>query len=125
MFFTLILFIVLLLLYNLCLYTQICIHFFSLQVPLQEETVVPKQNLSPLIVPACDRLPEKIAYFGASFRLTTELFCFWKKHKFLPFYVCQNPVMNQTAFIFLIYFYVRGSPFIMIIIIPVFVDINF
>ncbi|XP_031736892.1 RNA cytidine acetyltransferase 1 isoform X4 [Cucumis sativus] len=61
------------------------------KVSLQEETIVPKQNLPPLLVPVSERLPEKIDYVGASFGLTTELFGFWKKLEFLPFYISRNP----------------------------------
>ncbi|XP_008450325.2 RNA cytidine acetyltransferase 1-like isoform X2 [Cucumis melo] len=61
------------------------------KVSLQEETIVPKQNLPPLLVPVSERSPEKIDYVGASFGLTTELFGFWKKLKFLPFYISRNP----------------------------------
>lgn len=61
------------------------------KVSLQEETIVPKQNLPPLLVPVCERSPEKIDYIGASFGLTTELFGFWKKLKFFPFYISRNP----------------------------------
>ncbi|KAL0558882.1 hypothetical protein IC582_003465 [Cucumis melo] len=61
------------------------------KVSLQEETIVPKQNLPPLLVPISERSPEKIDYVGASFGLTTELFGFWKKLKFLPFYISRNP----------------------------------
>lgn len=63
---------------------------------LQEETIVPKQNLPPLLVPVCERSPEKIDYIGASFGLTDELFRFWKKHGFLPFYISRNPVIVLT-----------------------------
>lgn len=66
---------------------------YNLQVSLQEETIVPKQNLPPLLVPVCERSPEKIDYIGASFGLTTELFGFWKKLKFFPFYISRNPVI--------------------------------
>ena len=66
---------------------------YNLQVSLQEETIVPKQNLPPLLVPVSERLPEKIDYVGASFGLTTELFGFWKKLEFLPFYISRNPVI--------------------------------
>ncbi|TYK10177.1 RNA cytidine acetyltransferase 1-like [Cucumis melo var. makuwa] len=61
------------------------------KVSLQEETIVPKQNLPPLLIPVSERSPEKIDYIGASFGLTTELFGFWKKLKFLPFYISRNP----------------------------------
>lgn len=63
----------------------------AIKVSLQEETIVPKQNLPPLLVPVCERSPEKIDYIGASFGLTDELFRFWKKHGFLPFYISRNP----------------------------------
>ena len=84
-------------------------YVFNLQVSMQEETIVPKQNLPPLLVPVSERLQERIFYIGASFGLTTELFSFWKKHEFLPLHISQNPVTTQIAFIFLIYFYIWVS----------------
>uniref|UniRef100_A0A0A0LX37 Uncharacterized protein n=1 Tax=Cucumis sativus TaxID=3659 RepID=A0A0A0LX37_CUCSA len=64
---------------------------YSRKVSMQEETIVPKQNLPPLLVPVSERLQERIFYIGASFGLTTELFSFWKKHEFLPLHISQNP----------------------------------
>ncbi|KAK4432860.1 RNA cytidine acetyltransferase 1 [Sesamum alatum] len=52
------------------------------KVSLLEETITPKQDLPPLLIHLRDRSPEKIHYIGASFGLTMDLFCFWRKHNF-------------------------------------------
>ncbi|KAL3515472.1 hypothetical protein ACH5RR_022374 [Cinchona calisaya] len=67
-----------------------------LQVSLLEETVSPRENLPPLLVDLQERLPERVDYIGASFGLTGDLFRFWKKHKFSPFYICDIP-NNMTG----------------------------
>ncbi|XP_071931337.1 RNA cytidine acetyltransferase 1-like isoform X3 [Coffea arabica] len=61
------------------------------KVSLLEERVSPRENLPPLLVHLQERLPEKVDYIGASFGLTGDLFRFWKKHKFVPFYICDTP----------------------------------
>uniref|UniRef100_A0A803KW85 Uncharacterized protein n=2 Tax=Chenopodium quinoa TaxID=63459 RepID=A0A803KW85_CHEQI len=38
-----------------------------------------------------ERRPEKLHYIGVSFGLTLDLFRFWRKHKFVPFYIGQIP----------------------------------
>uniref|UniRef100_A0A0E0F9Y4 RNA cytidine acetyltransferase n=1 Tax=Oryza meridionalis TaxID=40149 RepID=A0A0E0F9Y4_9ORYZ len=58
---------------------------------LLEETVKPRANLPPLLVHLRERRPEKLHYLGVSFGLTQELFRFWRKHNFYPFYVGQIP----------------------------------
>jgi N-acetyltransferase 10 len=60
---------------------------------LLEECIKPRANLPPLLVNVEDRRPEKLHYLGVSFGLTQELFRFWRKHNFYPFYVGQIPVM--------------------------------
>ncbi|KAJ9186284.1 hypothetical protein P3X46_001882 [Hevea brasiliensis] len=65
------------------------------KVSLLEETISPRENLPPLLIHPCERLPERVHYIGASFGLNRDLFCFWKKHKFTPFYICDNP--NNTT----------------------------
>lgn len=57
-----------------------------------EEQVKPRTNLPPLLVPLHDRRPERLHYIGVSFGLTLDLFRFWRKHNFAPFYVSQIPV---------------------------------
>lgn len=83
------------LLYGFCssssLYTQVLYMF--LQASLLEESIKPRANLPPLLVNLEDRRPEKLHYLGVSFGLTQELFRFWRKHSFYPFYVGQIPVM--------------------------------
>ncbi|XP_039031009.1 RNA cytidine acetyltransferase 1-like isoform X2 [Hibiscus syriacus] len=61
------------------------------KVSLLEENIKPKTDLPPLLVHLRDRRPEKLHYLGVSFGLTLDLFRFWKKHKFAPFYICQIP----------------------------------
>ncbi|KAK1320408.1 UPF0202 protein [Acorus calamus] len=56
---------------------------------LLEETVKPRANLPPLLVHLTDRIPEKLHYLGVSFGLTHDLFRFWRRHKFTPFYIGQ------------------------------------
>ncbi|XP_037426030.1 RNA cytidine acetyltransferase 1-like isoform X2 [Triticum dicoccoides] len=58
---------------------------------LLEESIKPRANLPPLLVNLEDRHPEKLHYLGVSFGLTQELFRFWRKHSFYPFYVGQIP----------------------------------
>ncbi|KAK8717275.1 hypothetical protein V6N13_044549 [Hibiscus sabdariffa] len=61
------------------------------KVSLLEENIKPKTDLPPLLVHLRDRRPEKLHYLGVSFGLTLDLFRFWKKHRFAPFYICQIP----------------------------------
>jgi N-acetyltransferase 10 len=63
------------------------------QASLLEENIKPRANLPPLLVHLRERRPEKLHYLGVSFGLTQELFRFWRKHNFYPFYVGQIPVM--------------------------------
>ncbi|CAL5354163.1 unnamed protein product [Camellia sinensis] len=63
----------------------------SEKVSLLEETVTPRKNLPAMLIPLRERLPESLHYIGASFGLTADLFRFWKKHKFSPFYICDHP----------------------------------
>ncbi|KAK6258992.1 hypothetical protein SCA6_013466 [Theobroma cacao] len=61
------------------------------KVSLLEENIKPRTDLPPLLVHLRERQPEKLHYLGVSFGLTLDLFRFWKKHKFAPFYICQIP----------------------------------
>ncbi|OMO55941.1 hypothetical protein CCACVL1_26892 [Corchorus capsularis] len=61
------------------------------KVSLLEENIKPRTDLPPLLVHLRERRPEKLHYLGVSFGLTLDLFRFWKKHKFAPFYICQIP----------------------------------
>lgn len=61
------------------------------KVSLLEENIVPRANLPPLLVPLDERNPEKLHYLGVSFGLTQNLFRFWRKLGFAPFYICQIP----------------------------------
>ncbi|KAF2591746.1 hypothetical protein F2Q70_00041087, partial [Brassica cretica] len=64
------------------------------KVSMLEEQVKPRTNLPPLLVPLNERRPERLHYIGVSFGLTLDLFRFWRKHNFAPFYVSQIPVEN-------------------------------
>ncbi|KAL6568995.1 hypothetical protein OROGR_000720 [Orobanche gracilis] len=59
---------------------------------LQEETIKPRSDLPPLLAPLRERRPEKLHYLGVSFGLTLDLFRFWRRHSFSPFYVGSVPV---------------------------------
>ncbi|CAK8534585.1 unnamed protein product [Lathyrus sativus] len=61
------------------------------KVSLLEENVKPRTDLPHLLVHLRERRPEKLHYIGVSFGLTLELFRFWKKHRFAPFYIGQIP----------------------------------
>jgi len=63
-----------------------------MQVSLLEENIMPRTELPPLLVHLHVRQPEKLHYIGVSFGLTRELFRFWRKHNFIPFYIGQVPV---------------------------------
>ena len=66
------------------------------QASLLEENIKPRAKLPPLLVPLRERRPEKLHYFGVSFGLTLDLFRFWKKQNFAPFYIAHIPVKFLT-----------------------------
>ncbi|KAL9256438.1 RNA cytidine acetyltransferase 1-like protein [Drosera capensis] len=59
------------------------------KVSLLEESITPRKDLPPLLVSIRDRRPERLNYLGVSFGLTLDLFRFWRKLKFAPFYIGQ------------------------------------
>ncbi|GAB2211392.1 hypothetical protein Drorol1_Dr00024704 [Drosera rotundifolia] len=59
------------------------------KISLLEENITPRNDLPPLLVSIRDRRPERLHYLGVSFGLTLDLFRFWRKHKFAPFYIGQ------------------------------------
>ncbi|KAL2531341.1 UPF0202 protein [Abeliophyllum distichum] len=61
------------------------------EASLQEEKIQPRTDLSPLFVPLRERPPEKLHYMGVSFGLTLDLFRFWRKHNFSPFFIGSVP----------------------------------
>ncbi|KAM7275422.1 hypothetical protein ACFE04_017288 [Oxalis oulophora] len=61
------------------------------KVSLLEENIKPRADLPHLLVDLRERRPEKLHYIGVSFGLTLDLFRFWRKHKFAPFYIGQIP----------------------------------
>lgn len=58
---------------------------------LVEENLTPRTVLPPLLVPLCERRPERLHYLGVSFGLTLDLFRFWRKRKFAPFFIGNAP----------------------------------
>ncbi|CAN6981103.1 unnamed protein product, partial [Brassica rapa subsp. trilocularis] len=77
---------------------------FSIYPYVWFEQTKPRANLPPLR----DRRPERLHHLGVSFGLTLDLFRFWSKHKFAPFYII------LTQFLYLVgsehtYFRVRFS----------------
>lgn len=74
-----------------------------MQVSLLEESIKPRTNLPPLLLHLRERRPEKLHYLGVSFGLTLDLFRFWRKHKFVPFYIGQIPVSVSS-----LYFHLSG-----------------
>ncbi|KAK7358902.1 hypothetical protein VNO77_00843 [Canavalia gladiata] len=67
------------------------------KVSLLEENVKPRTDLPHLLVHLRERRPEKLHYIGVSFGLTLDLYRFWRKHKFAPFYIgqIQNSVTGE------------------------------
>lgn len=61
------------------------------EVSLLEENIRPRIDLPPLLVPLRERRPERLHYLGVSFGLTLDLFRFWRKHKFAPFFIGNAP----------------------------------
>ncbi|CAN4106440.1 unnamed protein product [Withania somnifera] len=61
------------------------------KVSLLEENIRPRTDLPPLLVPLRERQPERLHYLGVSFGLTLDLFRFWRKHKFAPFFIGNAP----------------------------------
>ncbi|KAG2711709.1 hypothetical protein I3760_04G089400 [Carya illinoinensis] len=66
---------------------------------LLEENIKPRTNLPPLLVHLRERRPEKLHYIGVSFGLTLDLFRFWRKHRFAPFYIGQIQVKIPISFL--------------------------
>ncbi|CAA0823552.1 UPF0202 protein [Striga hermonthica] len=62
---------------------------------LLEENIKPRTDLPPLLVPLRERRPENLHYLGVSFGLTLDLFRFWRRHNFAPFYINHSP--NQVT----------------------------
>ncbi|KAH9495005.1 N-acetyltransferase 10, partial [Bulinus truncatus] len=58
---------------------------------LLNEVLEPRKKLPPLLVRLEDLPLERLDYLGVSFGLTSELFRFWKKSGFVPFYLRQTP----------------------------------
>ncbi|KAF5727673.1 hypothetical protein HS088_TW22G01369 [Tripterygium wilfordii] len=61
------------------------------KVSLLEENIKPRTDLPPLLAHLRERQPERLHYIGVSFGLTLDLFRFWRRHKFGPFYIAPNP----------------------------------
>lgn len=61
------------------------------EASLLEEKIQPRSDLPPLFVRLHERRPEKLHYIGVSFGLTLDLFRFWRKHNFSPFFIGSVP----------------------------------
>merc|ERR1719174_2208573 len=57
---------------------------------LQKETLSPKSNLAPILIPLNKRKPELFHYIGVSYGLTLDLFRFWRALKFEIIYIRQT-----------------------------------
>jgi len=57
--------------------------------------LAPKKGLPPLLKPVNELSPVSISYLSVSYGLTTELFKFWSKNNFSPFYLKQSK--NETT----------------------------
>ncbi|KAG5613414.1 hypothetical protein H5410_024695 [Solanum commersonii] len=58
---------------------------------LVEENVTRRTDCPPLLVPLCEKQPERLHYLSVHFDLCLDPFCFWKKLKFAPLFIGQNP----------------------------------
>lgn len=74
------------------------------QASLLEENIKPRTDLPPLLVPLRERRPEKLHYLAVSFGLTLDLFRFWRKHNFAPFYIGHVPVRLQRFHFWVVWF---------------------
>ncbi|PON58698.1 TmcA/NAT10/Kre [Parasponia andersonii] len=61
------------------------------KVSLLEENIAPRKDLPHLLVHLRERKPEKLHYIGVSFGLNLDLFRFWRRHNFVPFYISHSP----------------------------------
>lgn len=61
----------------------------------QFQELAPKKGLPPLLKPVNELNPNAISYLSVSYGLTTELFKFWSKNGFSPFYLKQ--AKNETT----------------------------
>jgi len=66
---------------------------------LFEEEIKPKKKLKPLLSKLYDIKPPKINYIGTAFGLTKELFGFWRKNDFYPFYIkmTENDITGEHS----------------------------
>lgn len=66
---------------------------------LFEEEIKPKKKLKPLLSKLFDIKPPKVNYIGTAFGLTKELFGFWRKNDFYPFYIkmTENDITGEHS----------------------------
>lgn len=70
---------------------------------LMKEEIKPKKKLKPLLTKLVEVTPPKIDYIGTAFGLTKELFNFWRKNEFYPFYIkmTENDITGEHSCILL------------------------
>ncbi|KAG1661551.1 RNA cytidine acetyltransferase [Nymphon striatum] len=57
---------------------------------LLTEEIKPRNSLPALLLKLSERPPERLDYLGVSYGVTSDLFRFWKKSRFVPVYVRQT-----------------------------------
>ena len=66
---------------------------------LIKEEIKPKKKLKPLLSKLHDISPPEVHYIGTAFGLTKELFSFWRKNDFYPFYIkmTENDITGEHS----------------------------
>jgi len=66
---------------------------------LIKEDIKPKKKLRPLLSRLHDITPPEVFYIGTAFGITKELFGFWRKNDFFPFYIkmTENDITGEHS----------------------------